>query len=212
MKIVDQPDLLSILKQKLQEPLPNKEALEMMFPRIKAMPESIPNDAKLSAVMILLFHKNEEWHFLTIRRTEDGHAHSGQIGFPGGRQEPGDTDLMETALRETYEEIGIEQHQIKTIGSLSPVYIPISNYQVFPYIGFVEEMNHYKLSIEEVKEVIEIPLSTILRAQSKVQAEISTNIEPPIKRTVNAYKLPDETIIWGATAIMIAELELILSS
>jgi hypothetical protein len=92
------------------------------------------------------------------------------------------------------------------------VYIPISNYQVFPYIGFVEEMNHYKLSIEEVKEVIEIPLSTILRAQSKVQAEISTNIEPPIKRTVNAYKLPDETIIWGATAIMIAELELILSS
>jgi 8-oxo-dGTP pyrophosphatase MutT (NUDIX family) len=212
MKISDQPNLLSILKQKLQEPLPSKEALEMMFPRIKEMPESIPDDAKLSAVMILLFHKNEEWHFLTIRRAEDGHAHSGQIGFPGGRQEPGDTDLMETALRETFEEIGIKQQQINTIGSLSPVYIPVSNYQVFPYLGFVEEMNPYTLSIKEVKEVVEIPLSTILRAQSKVQAEISTNIEPHVQRTVNAYKLLDGTIIWGATAIMIAELELLLSN
>lgn len=212
MKISDQPNLLSILKQKLQEPLPSKEALEMMFPRIKEMPESIPDDAKLSAVMILLFHKNEEWHFLTIRRAEDGHAHSGQIGFPGGRQEPGDTDLMETALRETFEEIGIKQQQINTIGSLSPVYIPVSNYQVFPYLGFVEEMNPYTISIKEVKEVVEIPLSTILRPQSKVQAEISTNIEPHVQRTVNAYKLLDGTIIWGATAIMIAELELLLSN
>lgn len=212
MKIVEQPDLLSILNQKLQEPLPSKEALEMMFPRIKSMPEKLPSDAKMSAVMILLFHKNEEWHFLTIRRTEDGHAHSGQISFPGGRQEPSDKDLLETALRETFEEIGIEQNRIKPIGALSPVYIPVSNYQVFPYLGFVEELNEFTLSIDEVKEVIEIPLSIILAPQSKVLAEISTSLEPNFKIKVNAYKLPDETIIWGATAIIIAELELILKN
>lgn len=212
MKIVEQPDLLSILNQKLQEPLPSKEALEMMFPRIKSMPETLPSDAKMSAVMILLFHKNEEWHFLTIRRTEDGNAHSGQISFPGGRQEPSDKDLLETALRETFEEIGIAQKQIKTIGGLSPVYIPVSNYQVFPYIGFVEEMSEFTLSLNEVKEVIEIPLSVILSPQSKVLTEITTNVQPNFKRKVNAYKLPDETIIWGATAIIIAELELILKN
>ena len=119
MKLSDKPLLLDDLRTKLMGSLPNKEAMAMMFPNATSIATETPDDAKLSAVMILLFHKNEEWHIIAIRRTEDGHAHSGQISFPGGKKEQDDESLLITALRETYEEIGIVQNNIEYIGSLS---------------------------------------------------------------------------------------------
>ena len=210
MKLSDRPLLLEELKSKLKGNLPNKEAMAMMFPNLASMPIIVPDDAKPSAVMILLFHKNEEWHIIAIRRTEDGHAHSGQISFPGGKKEQADENLLITALRETYEEIGIRQENIEYIGSLSSVYISVSNFNVYPYIGFLKNINELNISTDEVQEVLEIKLSELLSPHAKITTEVKSPIQPKLTRVVNAYKPREDVIIWGATALMIAELELIL--
>ena len=204
------PNLTDYLSNRLKLPLPTKEALAMMFPNIKSLPDTIPENAKMSAVMVLLFIKNGDWHLLAIRRTTDGNVHSGQISFPGGRHEFGDVDFLATALRETYEEIGIAPEKIKTIGALSPVYIVVSNFNVYPFIGYLETPQEFTISTNEVEEVIEIPLADLLNPGAKIQTEVVTPIQPNFKRKVNAYQIANNTVIWGATAIMIAELELIL--
>lgn len=204
------PQLPEQLKQLLQEPLPAKEALKMMFPNIKSMPEHLPDQVRESAVMALLFPKNGEWHLLAIRRTEDGRAHSGQIGFPGGRRETTDQTLLETALRETFEEVGIAGERITVAGALSPVYVVVSNFNVFPFVGFIEQPEPLQLSEHEVQSVLEIPLRELLDPGVKTQEEVISPAFPDIRRIVNAYRVAGGQIIWGATAIMIAELELIL--
>lgn len=206
------PQLSEQLKLSLQQTLPAKEALAMMFPNIKSMPEQLPEGVRESAVMALLFPRRGEWHILAIRRTEDGRAHSGQIGFPGGRREPEDATLLETALRETYEEVGIERERIRLAGALSPVYVVVSNFQVFPFVGFIDAPEPLQLSEREVQSVLEIPLRELLDPGAKTQEEVVSPAFPDIRRTVNAYRIGGDQIIWGATAIMLAELELILKS
>lgn len=203
------PEIIERLKIRLQSKLPGNEAHAVMFPGIKDMPEKLPTDVKLSAVMALFFLKNNEWQLVTIKRTEDGRAHSGQIGFPGGRKEFTDADTQETALRETYEEIGIPADQIQLIGALSPLYIVVSNFQVFPYVGVLKSSGQYTISANEVNRVLEIPLSDLFSEKAKVAVEVSSPAFPDIVRKVNAYQLQDGTVIWGATAMMIAELEIL---
>lgn len=204
------PQLSKQLKQSLQQPLPAKEAIAMMFPNIKSMPERLPEDVRESAVMALLFPKNGEWYILAIRRAEDGRAHSGQIGFPGGRREPGDETLLETALRETFEEVGINRERIQLVGALSPVYVVVSNFRVFPFVGFIDAPEPLQLSEREVQSVLEIPLRELLNPDAKTQEEVISPAFPDIRRKVNAYRIGENQVIWGATAIMLAELELIL--
>jgi len=202
--------LPAYLEERLKQDLPAKEALKMMFPNIKAMPEHLPPTVRLSAVMVLLFVKNGEWYLLAIRRTEDGHAHSGQIGFPGGRYEEEDKELQVTALRETFEEIGIPAGAIKVLGAMSPVYVVVSNFNVFPYVGYLETVPEFVISPNEVQAVLEIKLSDLFSAAAKTETEVVSPAFPDIRRRVNAYKVQDNVIIWGATAIMLAELELLL--
>lgn len=203
-------DLIQKLQQRLQAPLPGNDAHALMFPAIKSMPEQLPDNMKLSAVMALLFMKDQEWHILAIRRTADGHAHSGQISFPGGKEEETDENLQATALRETFEEVGIPAASIEVIGALSPLFIVVSNFRVFPFVGMLPEpMTDYTVSQQEVAHVLEIPLSVLFAPESKVQTVVSSPAYPEIKRTVNAYQLPDGTIIWGATAMMLSEFEVL---
>lgn len=206
------PELIDNLVQKLKEPLPAKKALAMMFPHIKAMPKETPSNAKPSAVMVLLFQKNAAWHVLAIRRTEDGHAHSGQISFPGGKHESEDESMLHTALRETYEEVGIDATQIKILGALSPVYIVVSNFNVFPYVGYIESTEAININPQEVHSILEIPLKELFHETAKIKTEVVSPAYPDIKRIVNAYQVQEGAIIWGATAIMLAELELILNA
>jgi 8-oxo-dGTP pyrophosphatase MutT (NUDIX family) len=211
MSMENIPDLLQHISERIKGPLPAKEALKMMFPNIKAMPEKLPETVRLSAVMLLLYREEETWHLLAIRRTEDGHAHSGQIGFPGGRKEESDESMLQTALRETYEEIGIAADQIQVLGALSPVYVVVSNFNVFPFVGYLPDSVSFRLSPNEVQAVLKIPLNELFAQETKVLTEVVSPAFPEIRRKVNAYKVMDEVIIWGASAIMIAELELLLT-
>lgn len=198
-------------RERLTKPLPGLEAHGKMFPAIKRMPRVIPETAIPSAVMAMLFLRDGEWYLLVMRRIEDGKAHSGQISFPGGRYESDDREVLQTALRETYEEVGIDSGLITVAGALTPLYVVVSNYHVFPFLGFLEERHSYLISQDEVHEVLEVPISELFHPSAKVVAEVVSPAVPDVVRMVNAYRLNNGTIIWGATAMMIAELEIIFN-
>lgn len=205
-------NLIEQLKLRLQEPLPGTAAQNKMSSRVKVEGVSmeIPDDAKESGVLALLFPKQEELNLLLIKRTEDGRAHGGQISFPGGRREKEDNNLQTTALRETFEEVGVASADIDVLGALSSLYIPVSTSNVFPFVGFTPERPDYTLSHAEVQYTLEIPVRELFNPGIKSVKKISPRGFPGITIQAPAYEWDAEHIIWGATAMMIAELEEIM--
>lgn len=198
------------LKKRLQEPLPGTEAQLRMMGRVRAMPDKIPDNARASAVLCLLFPIDDVLQVLLIKRTADGRAHSGQVSFPGGRQEPFDTDLRATALREAQEEVGIMSAEVEILGGLTPLYIPVSNFQVYPFIAYSEQQPKYYLSQQEVAHIIEVPVKTLFAPERIIRTDVTSPAVPDFVMNVPAYELEDKTIIWGATAMMLSELQVLL--
>ena len=201
--------LITKLKHQLTQPLPGRPAQELMTGRVLPLPDQIPKDARPSGVLGLLFPKAGELHLLFIRRTEDGSAHGGQISFPGGRQEDWDANLAATALREAQEEAGIMSGDVDMLGALTPLYIPVSNFIVYPFVGYSEMPPEYNLSEHEVAEVLEIAVNDLFDPQSKTKTTVRPSAVPGLILTVPAYQLADKTIIWGATAMILSELEVV---
>lgn len=208
---MDKDQRIEWLRHRLQQPLPGLSAQERMMGRVVSMPVKVPDNAMPSAVLCLLFPMNGSLHVLLMKRREDGHAHSGQVSFPGGRQETYDADLRATALREAQEEVGIVSADVDIVGALTPLYIPVSNFNVYPYVGYSEKRPDYNLSRSEVSYTIEVPLDNLLHAERKTVTDVRSPVKPDLIRNVKAYKLEDGTIIWGATAMIISELETILA-
>jgi len=161
--------------------------------------------------MALLFPKQGELNMLLIKRVEDGKAHGGQISFPGGRKDMTDANLQVTALRETFEEVGITDDKIEVLGKLTPLYIPVSYNQVQPFVGFAKEHLSYSLSLSEVQYVLEVPLKDFFAPERKIRTMITPSAFPHITIDAPAYKWEDDHIVWGATAMIIAELEELFS-
>ena len=199
------------LRERLQQPLPGLKAQERMIGRVLQMPLVVPEDARASAVLIVLFPKDGELYILLMKRTEDGRAHSGQISFPGGKQETFDADLRATALREANEEVGIMSNEVDIIGGLTPLYIPVSNFQVYPFIAYTDKRPQYLLSANEVERIIEVPLQWFLEEGNKTEERVTSPVDKSFVRKVHAYKLEDGSIVWGATAMILSELEVMLS-
>ena len=200
------------LRERLRQPLPGRNAQERMMGRVINMPEKIPDDARPSAVLCLLFPVGQELHVLLMKRREDKTAHSGQVSFPGGSFDVTDADLRATALREANEEVGILSGDVDLLGALTPLYIPVSNFNVYPFVGYSPNRPVYNLSHDEVAYTLEVPLSALLHADRKTVTNVVSPARPDLIRNVNAYKLEDGTIIWGATAMIISELEVILDT
>jgi 8-oxo-dGTP pyrophosphatase MutT (NUDIX family) len=199
------------LRTRLQQPLPGIAAQELMMGRVVSMPIRVPENARPSAVLCLLFPVEGALHVLLMKRREDHTAHSGQVSFPGGSYDKADTDLSATALREAQEEIGILPGDVDMLGALTPLYIPVSNFNVFPFVGYSNKRPNYNLSHNEVSYTIEVPLSVLLHAATKTKTDVTSPVLPGVIRKVSAYKLADGTIIWGATAMIISELEVLLN-
>lgn len=206
---MDHQPLIHALRKALTRPLPGRTAQELMTGRVLPMPDAVPEDARASGVLLLLFPKGDEVCLLFIRRTEDGQAHSGQISFPGGKQEPTDADLRVTALREANEEAGILSEDVDLLGTLTPLYIPISNFMVYPVVGYSLRPPVYQLSEQEVAAVLEIPLRLLFNAEHKIITTVRPSSRPQMQLTVPAYRLPDGSIVWGATAMILSELEVL---
>jgi len=204
--------LIERLRKRLDQPLPGLKAQEKMTGRLRPMPEIIPIEARDSAVLQLIFPVDRKPHLLLIRRTEDGSAHSGQISFPGGRYESNDPNFQSTALREAEEEVGIQSGDIEVLGALTPLYIPVSFFKVHPFLAYSKHRPKWSPNNQEVAAIIEVQLDWLMDNHNKIQTEIHPPSMPGKSLMVPAYRLPDDSFIWGATAMMIAELEELLTA
>jgi len=138
---------------------------------------------------------------LILRATYKG-VHSGQVGFPGGSWEEGDTDIVATALRETYEEIGVQAKHVQVIGQLSQLYVFASNHLVHPTVAWIDHRPSFRLDAREVAQLIEIPLHELLNPKNTRVEEWQLRDR---KAKVPFYSIQGQTI-WGATAMMLSEL------
>lgn len=196
---------ISDIQAALSRPLPGKAAQFLMAPgyRPDYTPEEVMKFNPRIGGVLLLINPREDGPTIvfTLRKQYDG-THSGQMSFPGGKREEGDSDIIYTALRETEEEIGVRPDAVQVIGALSELYIPPSNFLVYPTVGVLTGEVHFTRQEYEVEEIIEIPLSFFLQAGSRsttrIQVMGKTEVEVP------AY-LYDKYVIWGATAIMMSE-------
>ena len=204
--------MISLLKtylvEKLSQELPGKLAHIEVAPsrRIEFDKEELLN-ARESGVLILFYVKQDELHLVLMQRPTYEGAHSGQVSFPGGKREVSDRDIIHTALREANEEIGVVMDDVDVIGSLSDVYIPVSNFNVSPIIGCVNYHPQFMIDVREVEELIELKLSDL----TDVKELTSSNITLPNKTIIKApsFRFNDK-IIWGATALMLNELRWML--
>lgn len=159
---------------------------------------------KKAAVLMLLYPKNEITHLALIVRNSYPGIHASQIAFPGGKVELYDASLSDTALRETFEEIGVAEEKVSVIRPFSEVYIPPSNYLVSPFLGFSKSELSFDLNPEEVSDIIELPLALFLDESIVVNVNMSTSYATNI--SVPAFQI-DEHLVWGATAMMMSELK-----
>lgn len=151
---------------------------------------------KCAAVLVPLVWHEEEWHLLFTRRTDTVESHKGQVSFPGGACDDGETSPEQTALREANEEIGIQPNDIKILGRLANL-ITISYFRVTPVVGVVRWPAVFRVGEHEVARVFTIPLGWLANAANRWQFEI-----PGRKRSVIAYHPYDGELLWGATARM----------
>ncbi|MSQ29520.1 MAG: CoA pyrophosphatase [Dehalococcoidia bacterium] len=152
-----------------------------------------------AGVLLLIFEHEGECHVVFQKRTDRVDTHKGQISFPGGGMDPGDADILHTALRETHEEIGVEPHHVDVLGRLDDM-VTISNFRVTPYVGWLAHYPYgWTFSDDEVAYLLEVPLRHLLDPANYV----------PDRRTMNGrdYVLPSyqfgPELIWGATARML---------
>lgn len=200
---------LSLVSKIENIPLPGESSQFKMSPpfrkELKNMQKDKIKEAKHAGVMALFYpDKSEQTNLaLILRKTYKG-VHSAQVGFPGGKLEEDDYSLKETALRETYEEIGVPVQDIKVLKELTQVYIPPSNFFVQPFIGIAEQPLLFSRQEEEVEAIIEVALTEFLNENNIVTKSVSTSYKVNVE--VPAFKL-NEHIVWGATAMMLSEIK-----
>ncbi len=154
-----------------------------------------------AAVLVPIYLREGQYCVLFTRRTEKVKVHKGQISFPGGAHEEGDETLFATALRECAEEIGLGASQVELLGGLDDVTTVTSNYVISPFVGVIPWPYRFKLDEEEVKEVIEAPISALLdeRCLQKVTETINN------RKVASYYYHYQGKIIWGATASILKQ-------
>ncbi|PQJ72368.1 NUDIX hydrolase [Polaribacter butkevichii] len=167
----------------------------------------IANNPRKAAVLALFYPniKNETCFLLTLRASYKG-THSAQISFPGGKRDKTDKNLEKTALRETFEEVGVAETSIEIIRELTDVYIPPSNFLATPFLGFVNQRPNFNLNYE-VDKTIEVLVSDLLNDTSFTSIKMNTSYMDNIE--VPCFKLEDY-VVWGATAMMLSEIKELL--
>ena len=159
---------------------------------------------RTAAVLMLCYPKNGLTHLVLIVRNSYKGVHSAQIAFPGGKYEKEDANFAATAIRETYEEVGIHPDKIEIVKSFTEVYIPPSNFMVYPYLGICSEEITFSPDPLEVAGIIELPLATFLSDTLIVTTQMQTSYANSID--VPAFEI-ESHIVWGATAMMLSELK-----
>ena len=194
------------LEKELGKPLPGKSAQYKMAPPGRDL-EAAGKEPKKSAVIVLLYEQNGKVKVLFMKRAVNNSIHSGQLSFPGGQKDNKDKTLQETALRELYEEVGIDD--VKIIGELTPLYISVSNFSVYPFVGYLNKEPVFKINSDEVEKIVTVDLETLKDEKNRTFTKVNTKYAKNYK--VPCFKLDDE-ILWGATAMITNELLEILKN
>lgn len=198
------------LRLRFTLPLPGESAHIRMASSSRLKFKSSPNEKTRQSAVLILFYPHEGKIFLPLilRPAYDG-VHGGQMAFPGGRKEREDENLIRTAMREAQEEIGVRLTDVKVLGEISRLFIPPSNFYVQPVIGYMEKRPEFYPDPREVDQVVEVSLDDLLNPANIGKKTLNvrgTEVEA-------AYFDIQGHTVWGATAMMIAEMiELIQSS
>jgi 8-oxo-dGTP pyrophosphatase MutT (NUDIX family) len=207
------PLSLQELSQKIQErlllPLPGGDAHEAF--RAHAVGDVRPLfDHKIApkpgGVIILLFEDDGTLKFPLIKRAEYAGAHGGQVSLPGGKAEPGE-DSVQTALRECEEEIGVDRNSLTVLGQLSDFFVMPSNFMVTPVIATADHRPQFRPDPYEVARILEGDLNAIIKDDAMKQKEIL--VAGRYKMMAPHFEIEGE-VVWGATAMMLNELRLII--
>ena len=194
------------LREALDQPLPGTDAQSRLAPQPRGKPSGCTPQS--AAVLILLYPHRGSLHLPLTRRTETVATHRGQISLPGGAQE-GEEPLVETALRETEEELGVHSTVVKVLGQLTPLYTGGSGFLITPVVGWTPARPDFRLDPHEVAELMEIPL-TLLYSPTLLRQETWTlNGQQTL---VPLYRLGPEIAIWGATAMILSEFLAVVDS
>ena len=167
------------------------QSIELPFSKINSIP---------AAVLILLYLADNEIYFFLTKRTDELKHHKGQISLPGGTQE-GNEKLIDTALRETQEEIGINKTSISIIGTITPLFVPVTGFMIYPFIGYSLNKLNPKPDPVEVATIFSVNISDLLNKENRTTE----------KRNIRGYdvqvpyfKLNDYQV-WGATSMILSE-------
>jgi len=153
------------------------------------------------SVLLLMYPSESTIQVVFIRKPFHNGIHGGQISLPGGRIESSDPSFTAAALRETEEEIGVAADAIKVLGSLTPIYVPASNFQVYPFVGYTEHKPNYHPSPHEVQQIIEVSLNKFVNQENR-GIKILVRDDKPLKAP--CFNV-DNHQIWGATAMILSE-------
>lgn len=197
------------LRKRLQKPLPGESAHQKMASAARYRQGIKPNErTRRSAVLICFYpYQNSIYLPLILRPQYDG-VHAGQMAFPGGRMERIDENLTRTALREAQEEVGIRVSDVKVLGLLTELFIPPSNFYVQPVVGILPYRPDFYPDPREVEAVVEVDLETLLDETIVGDTQIEVRgmlIDAPFYQ-IQGYR------VWGATAMMISELLMIMNA
>ncbi|MDF1513375.1 MAG: CoA pyrophosphatase [Anaerolineae bacterium] len=196
------------LKNALEAPLPGEPAHLKMAPPNRISQPSPGKETRTSAVLILLYPTPDGIVIPFTLRLDTLAHHPGEICFPGGGVEEGDSTLEFTALRETAEELGLDPSSVQILGSLTPLYVSASRNFVHPIVGWVSSRPVYSPSSLEVERIIEIQIERLIDRQN-----IGTHYRQRGREVLTApcYRINSDSI-WGATAMILSELLTIITT
>ncbi|HEX8562194.1 MAG TPA: CoA pyrophosphatase [Flavobacterium sp.] len=208
---MDFDQFLKLIPKIAKELLPGEEAHQKMAPpeRMDVMKklDIEKMNVRRAAVLMLVYPNASRAHLALILRNSYNGVHSSQIAFPGGKVETFDESYRHTALRETHEEIGIPPEQVNVVRDFSPIYIPPSNFKVYPFLAYSTGELAFVPDPAEVAGMVALPLAQFLDESTVVDRVMATSYSESI--IVPTFKI-GEHYIWGATAMMLNELKEVL--
>lgn len=198
--------LIQLLERVLKSPLPGRSAQMMMSPvpiDMRRFEPVLPSNHRKSGVLILFYPDKMGSYFPLIKRPEYVGFHSGQVAFPGGKMEISDENIVQTALREAEEEVGVDRRLVQVLGKLSDLYIPTSNFLVSPIVGFLEKSPDFIPEAKEVSRVIQTELPLLFKPEVKKRKILK--LGPDLNLNTPYFEIDGE-VVWGATAMILSEL------
>lgn len=195
-------------------PLPGHASQMKMSPKYRneliEKQRELRKYSRKASVMALFYpdHDNTTMLILILRKTYKG-VHSAQVGFPGGKLEPEDPSLEYAVLRETFEEVGVPINDIKVIRALTDLYIPPSNFTVYPFFGVTLKTPRFLKQDDEVEDLIEVTLNDFMNDAHVSSQMLMTSLGKEVE--VPVFKLNGHTV-WGATAMMLSEIKDLLKN